>query len=191
MSAPRETAAAAVAGSAPVEATSEESPSELKARELRIFHGDRGYSYASLFADYLQRAKKVVLHDPYIRTQHQVVNFLRFCEVCVEAGTVEEIDLVTASEDELQRQEVEAKLKTIQISLAEHGCDLRYRFSTTLHDRRIETDHGWVINLGRGLDFYQRPDDWLEVGANDLGLRKCHETTIAYYRKGEEDSAGG
>jgi hypothetical protein len=41
--------------------------------------------------------------------------------------------------------------------------------------------------LGRALDFYQRPDDWLEVGANDLDLRKCHETTIAYYRKGEEN----
>ena len=36
----------------------------------------------------------------------------------LEAGTVEKIDLVTAFEDELQKQEVEAKLRTIQISLA-------------------------------------------------------------------------
>jgi ATP-dependent Lon protease len=185
-SVPREVAVETEGGLVSEAAVPEEALSGLKAKEVRIFHGDRGYSYASLFADYLQGAKKVVLHDPYIRTQHQVVNFLRFCEVCVEVGTVEEIELITASEDELQKQEVEAKLRTIQISLAEHGCALRFRFSSTLHDRRIETDHGWVINLGRGLDFYQRPDDWLEVGANDLGLRKCHETTIAYYRKGEE-----
>ncbi len=99
-------------------------PNGLKSKEVRIFHGDRGYSYPSLFADYLQGARKVALHDPYIRTHYQVVNFLRFCEVCVEAGTVEKIDLVTACENELQKQEVEAKLRTIQISLAEHRCEL-------------------------------------------------------------------
>jgi ATP-dependent Lon protease len=170
----------------PVAAVPQETARELKAKEVRIFHGDRGYSYANLFSDYLQGAKRIVVSDPYIRTQHQIVNFLRFCEVCVELGTVEEIALVTVSDDEPQKQETQAKLYTIQNSLEEHGIKLSVQFSETLHDRRIETDQGWVINLGRGLDFYQRPDDWLEVGANDLGLRKCHETTIAYYRKGEE-----
>jgi ATP-dependent Lon protease len=188
-SASRETDQTPGAGGVPVstEAVLQEPQSGLKAKEVRIFHGDRGYSYSSLFADYLQGARKVVVHDPYVRTPHQVVNFLRFCEVCVEAGTVDKIDLVTASEDELQRQEVELKLRTIQISLAEHGCELSYGFSQTLHDRRIETDHGWGISLGRGLDFYQRPDDWLEIGANDLDLRKCHETSILYYRLGDEN----
>ena len=31
---------------------------------------------------------------------------------------------------------------------------------------------------GRGLDFFQRPDNWFSVGANDLGLRKCLETKV-------------
>lgn len=170
----------------------EEPPSEstvptapvLKEKEVRIFHGDRGFSFRTLFLDYLRGAKKVRLEDPYIRLQHQVVNFLRFCEVCVDAGTVQEIQLVTAFDDETQKKEVEGKLRTIAVSLSEHDIKLSAKLSPTLHDRRIELDNGWNITLGRGLDIYQRPDDWLQIGANELDLRECHETTIGY-RKAE------
>jgi ATP-dependent Lon protease len=37
---------------------------------------------------------------------------------------------------------------------------------------------GWTVKIGRGFDIYQRPDDWLQVGANDLDLRPCLETTV-------------
>jgi ATP-dependent Lon protease len=43
-------------------------------------------------------------------------------------------------------------------------------------------DNGWVIKIGRGLDFYQRPTSWFEVGANDLSLRKCLETKVDIYQ---------
>jgi ATP-dependent Lon protease len=155
---------------------------ELKEKEIRIFHGDRGYSYRTLFLDYLQGVKKVRLEDPYIRRHHQITNFLHFCEVCVDAGTVQEIHLVTSYDDDEEKQEAGPKIITIARSLEEHGIKLDVKISPTLHDRRIEIDNGWVITLGRGLDFYQRPDDWLEIGANELNLRQCLETTI-YYRK--------
>lgn len=47
-----------------------------------------------------------------------------------------------------------------------------------LHDREIRIDNGWHIKIGRGLDFYQKPSSWFEVGANDLTLRKCLETKV-------------
>ncbi|MBT8036129.1 MAG: BREX system Lon protease-like protein BrxL [Verrucomicrobiae bacterium] len=155
-------------------------PTELKEKEIRIFHGDRGFSYRSLFLDYLQGAKKVRLEDPYIRRHHQITNFLHFCEVCVDAGTVQEIHLTTSYEDEEEKKEAGVKIIAIAKSLAEHGIKLDVTMSETLHDRRIELDNGWTITLGRGLDFYQRPDDWLEIGANELNLRQCTETTINY-----------
>jgi ATP-dependent Lon protease len=155
---------------------------ELKEKEIRIFHGDRGYSYRTLFLDYLQGAKKVRLEDPYIRRHHQITNFLHFCEVCVDAGTVQEIQLVTSYEDDEEKQEAGPKIIAIARSLEEHGIKLDVKMSDTLHDRRIELDNGWIITLGRGLDFYQRPDDWLEIGASELNLRQCMETTINYRR---------
>jgi ATP-dependent Lon protease len=155
-------------------------PTELKEKEIRIFHGDRGYSYRSLFLDYIKGAKKVRLEDPFIRRAHQITNFLHFCEVCVDAGTVEEIHLTTSYEDEEEKKEAGLKIITIAKSLEDHGIKLEVKMSDTLHDRRMELDNGWVITLGRGLDFYQRPDDWLDIGANELNLRQCTETTINY-----------
>jgi ATP-dependent Lon protease len=153
---------------------------KLKEKEIRIFHGDRGFSYRTLFFDYLQGTKKVRLEDPYIRRHHQITNFLHFCEVCVDAGTVQEIQLVTSYEDDGEKQEAGPKIIAIARSLEEHGIKLSVKISDTLHDRRIELDNGWIITLGRGLDFYQRPDDWLEIGASELNLRQCVETTINF-----------
>jgi len=40
---------------------------------------------------YLQDAKAVVIEDPYIRLQHQIQNFVRFCETVLKTGTVKKI----------------------------------------------------------------------------------------------------
>jgi ATP-dependent Lon protease len=154
----------------------------LKEGELRLYHGDRGGSYRTLFFDHLQRSKIIHIEDPYIRSHYQVVNFLRFCELCVELGTVEKVTLVTSYESELEKQEVLAKLTTIENSISEHGIELKLEFSNTLHDRTIRSDNGWTIKLGRGLDIYQSPEDWLEIGANDLDLRRLRETSITYIK---------
>lgn len=156
---------------------------EAEEKELRIFHGDRGYSFRTLFLPYLKGTRKVSVEDPYIRLPHQVTNFLRFCEVCVEAGTVESVNLKTTYDDHFKKQEVEASLTTIKESLAEHGIELKFTFSPSFHDRRIETDKGWVITLGRGLDLYQKPDTWMSIGVNELELRPCFETSVVYLKK--------
>ena len=55
-------------------------------------------------------------------------------------------------------------------------------FWIDIHDREIRLDNGWVIKIGRGLDFYQKPGGWFEVSANDLSLRKCLETKVDIFR---------
>ena len=176
---PPETGEAAVSPE-PIAAQPLEVPTIPKEKEIRIFYGDRGFSYKTLFIDYLTGAKTVKVEDPYIRLPHQVTNFLRFCETCVEAGTVETITLVTDYEDEFKKQEVQSNLVSIAESLAEHGIKLEYKFNNRIHDRRIELNNDWTITLGRGLDIYQRPDSWMDIGANDLDLRQCQETNIVY-----------
>jgi len=157
-------------------------PEPLREGELRIFHGDRGFSYHTLFFAHLQRAKKIVLEDPFIRTKHQILNFLRFCEVCVEVGTIDTITLVTTYEHDYQKTQALEQLNIVANSLSEHGVELKIQFKTTLHDRSLRADNGWIIQLGRGLDIFLPPDDWLEIGSNDYNLRKCRETTITYVR---------
>ena len=63
-------------------------PAELKEQHFSILYGDTGYSYESILGPYSQGAKAVVIEDPYIRLQHQIQNFVRFCETVLKAGTV-------------------------------------------------------------------------------------------------------
>ena len=40
----------------------------------------------------------------------------------------------------------------------------------------------WLIKIGRGLDFYQKPATWHEIGVHDLALRRCLETKVDVFR---------
>jgi ATP-dependent Lon protease len=59
---------------------------------------------------------------------------------------------------------------------------LDVQINPNLHDREIRLDNGWVIKIGRGLDFYQKPDSFFDVGMFDLSLRKCMETKVDIYK---------
>ena len=46
-------------------------------------------------------------------------------------------------------------LSEIKDAVAEGGIELEVEFDPTGHDRKITTDTGWRIQLGRGLDIFQ------------------------------------
>ncbi len=160
------------------------SSSQPQAREqhFNIMYGDTGHSYESILGPYLFGAKAVVIEDPYIRLQHQIQNFVRFCETVLKSGTVKKIELVTGYDDRTQLAEIHEKLDDLKQSLLEVDVILDVKLNPNMHDREIRLDNGWVIKIGRGLDFYQRPTSWFEVGVNDLSLRKCLETKVDIYK---------
>jgi len=155
---------------------------ELKEQHFTILYGDTGYSYESIMGPYLQGAKSVVIEDPYIRLQHQIQNFVRFCETLLKAGTVKKISLITGYDDKIQLADIAEKLEELKQSLLELDVELEVKLNPNIHDREIRLDNGWVIKIGRGLDLYQKPGGWFEIGANDLSLRKCLETKVDIYR---------
>ena len=158
------------------------SPGELKEQHFTILYGATGYSYESIMGPYLRGAKSVVIEDPYIRLQHQIQNFVRFCETVLKAGTVKKISLITGYDDKTQLTDIAEKLDELKQSLLELDVELEVKLNPNIHDREIRLDNGWVIKIGRGLDFYQKPGSWFEVGANDLSLRKCLETKVDIFR---------
>jgi ATP-dependent Lon protease len=153
-------------------------PEELVEKHFTIMYGDVGHSYESIIGPYLRGAKTVVIEDPYIRLQHQIQNFVRFCECVLKAGTVKKINLITGYDDKTQLADIAEKLEELKQSLLEMDVELEVKLNPNMHDREIRLDNGWVIKIGRGLDFYQKPGGWFEVGANDLSLRKCLETKV-------------
>lgn len=167
---------------APTPAVVEPPAVELKEQHFSILYGDTGYSYESILGPYLQGAKAVVIEDPYIRLQHQIQNFVRFCETVLKAGTVKKISLITGYDDKTQLADIAEKLDELKQSLLELDVELEVKLNPNIHDREIRLDNGWIIKIGRGLDFYQKPGGWFEVGANDLSLRKCLETKVDIFR---------
>ena len=153
-------------------------PVGLKEQHFTILYGDTGYSYESIMGPYLQGAKAVVVEDPYIRLQHQIQNFVRFCETVLKAGTIKRITLITGHDDKTPLAEMAERLEELKQSLLELDVELEVKLNHNIHDREIRLDNGWIIKIGRGLDFYQKPASWFEVGAHDLNLRKCLETKV-------------
>ncbi|MBX7223785.1 MAG: BREX system Lon protease-like protein BrxL [Blastocatellia bacterium] len=155
---------------------------ELTEQHFTIKYGDTGYSYESIIGPYLRGVKEVTIEDPYIRVVHQIQNFVRFCETLLKAGAVRRINLVTSFEDQTQKTAIEDKIGELKQSLLEMDIVLDLRLNPNIHDREIRLDNGWVIKIGRGLDFYQKPVSWFEVGATDLSLRKCLETKVDIFK---------
>uniref|UniRef100_A0A8C6UHK1 MIT, microtubule interacting and transport, domain containing 1 n=1 Tax=Neogobius melanostomus TaxID=47308 RepID=A0A8C6UHK1_9GOBI len=138
--------------------------------QIKIADDATGYSYETLFKPYISSAlSEVWIQDPYIRHTHQLYNFLRFCEMLLKGlCQVKTIHLLT-SQDDVDGQQTSA-LAEIKESLRTQG---------ELYILNIfRFDNGWIIKIGRGLDFFKRPKGRFSIGYCDYDLRQCHETTV-------------
>ena len=169
-------------GKTPAPTATDFKPSEKK---LEIADGETGHSFESLFSAYLSDAEQVTLQDAFMSANHQVANFLRFCELLVKLGSIKKITLVSKPVS----SEAALKLESIENSLKSFGVSLVREVSEAIHDRCIKASNEWEITLGRGLDIYKRPDDWLSIGASDFALRPCHQTDLVFHRLGESKLA--
>ncbi|XP_038870719.1 MIT domain-containing protein 1 isoform X2 [Salvelinus namaycush] len=118
--------------------------------QIRIADDATGYSYEVLFRPYVTEGlTEVWVEDPYIRHIHQGDNSSQ------QASALSEL------KQSLQSQDV--------------CLDLQY---STFHDREIRFDNGWIIKIGRGLDYFKKPKGRFSIGYCDYDLRQCQETTV-------------
>lgn len=129
----------------------------------RVFEdGQRGLSYDKLFGPYLADARRIVLIDPYIQKFHQVRNLMELLETIVRYKApeqqVEFLLRTTQSESKFAAKQM-SFLQQIADNAPLAGIRFSWEIVPNLHDRTIQTDHGWTIALGRGLDFF----GWYDV----------------------------
>ena len=155
---------------------------------LDIAENQRGIDFDILFGAYLQGATEVLIVDPFIRQFHQARNLMEFMETVLrKKGEADEvtIKLLTCC-DELKPENQEEYLSQIQLACQGVGIDFSWEYKPTkeMHDRYIETDTGWRIALGRGLDIYQ-PCDLKNAFAFTSRIpsqRNCKAFTISYMK---------
>ena len=149
---------------------------------IDIKEGQKGISYAKLFLPYLQGAKKITVIYPYLRYQYQIRNFYNFCECAAPVQGKRAIHLITGAESNEQEVILSREYQEIKESLAQERIELTFDFDRNQHDRSIQTDTGWRIILGRGLDIFKKPEGKFTLGFVDQTKRACKATTITYTR---------
>ncbi|NXY19290.1 MITD1 protein, partial [Atrichornis clamosus] len=154
-------------------------------KQIRIEENATGFGYEKLFQEYLTEiVSEVWVEDPYIRhihqaSRHRLYNFLRFCEMLVKGPCkVKTIHLLTSYDEGIGRSQQISGLEEIQQSLRNHGVTLNIEFSSSIHDREIRFNNGWMIKIGRGLDYFKKPQGRFSIGYCDFDLRPCQETTV-------------
>lgn len=125
-----------------------------------VQENQKGITFANLFGQHLMGATEVTVQDPYIRMFHQLRNFSEFLELLIGQKKPEDeisVRLLTGK-DEMAPERQEENLTKMADYVRGHGIHFEWEFDDLLHDRSIETNTGWKIILGRGLDIFQRYD---------------------------------
>jgi ATP-dependent Lon protease len=155
---------------------------EPQIKNISVRENQSGISYQSLFANYIKGAKQITIEDAYIRLPYQIKNLMEFLSLVAKLKDVDievSIKLITWNNDERIPDSIDA-FDEIQESVADLGITFSYEFKD-IHDRKISTDTGWDIILGRGLDIYE-PRKGYTIDEFMQEKRKCKAFTATYIR---------
>ncbi|CAG7835238.1 unnamed protein product [Allacma fusca] len=155
--------------------------------QIQIKEDSVGHSYDNIFSRFLDtNVTTVQVDDPYIRSVHQCDNFVRFVELVLKkCPNVTSVRLNTGKDDDFgnQQKRLDSIAKSCMNIQGRHLL-LGIQYSDSLHDREIRFDNGWVVKIGRGLDFF-KPKDRYTVGFTDFDFRPCKETTVDIFHRKE------
>lgn len=161
-------------------------PSQMTDGHRDFTAGQRGISYETLLLPYLRGASMITITDPYIRMPHQGRNLADLLSLLATAkDDADEIDVVLVTTEERKAEFKHNQLlmlKSIKDASDAVGVRLAVRLDDTIHDRRIETNHGWRIDLGKGLDIWQRPsENPFDFGRNRQEFRLLGSAFSVHY----------
>lgn len=155
---------------------------ELKEQHYEIADGATGFTYERIFRPYIDSAVSIRVEEPYIRRTFQVENFLRFCALAVRLDAVENIELITGEDFGEAADEITSRLETLRRDLHARDIKFSWKRDSKIHDREVKFDNGWIVKIGRGLDIYHKPENWLSVSAADYSLRPCRQTKVDIFK---------
>lgn len=151
-------------------------------KNISVRESQSGISYLNLFGEYLKGASQITIEDAYIRLPYQIKNLIEFLSLIAQQKEMDEevkVNLVTWNTEDRIPDSIDA-FDEIQESVSDLGITFTYEFKD-IHDRKISTDTGWDIIIGRGLDFYE-PRKGYTIEEFMQERRKCKAFTATYVR---------
>lgn len=172
----------------------ETNSSELVDREglqegtIDFLAGQNGVSYETLLLPYLRGARRIQIIDAYIRLPHQgrnLADLLSLLAAAKDPADEIRVQLVTSESPEPEANHRQLlMLKMLKDASDAAGVILDVKFDESIHDRRITTDHGWRIDLGKGLDIWQKgTDNNYDFGRYRQEFRLISSAFSVHYKK--------
>ena len=170
---------AAVAVPAPVDEATEGA--------VMVSENQTGIDYEILFAKHLRGAKEILIVDPFIRKFHQARNMMDLLSVVLKGKAREDevtVKLRTAK-DEFDPAAQEKYFEQIAEAYAPEGIAFTWEYLDNLHDRWIDTNTGWHIIMGRGLDIFQQFDGRNAFSIQNVvpSRRQCKAFSVTYVKQ--------
>lgn len=153
---------------------------KLMAKTISIRENQGGVTYKDLFGDYLRTAKEINVTDPFIRQPYQIDNLVDFIQMVKDVSMVQDtvkIHLSTQNDDDEKVAEVIDSFNDLADELSPMDIEFTFDFKAE-HDRFIQTDTGWTIALGRGLDIYEKFGRFSLSRCNQ-GNRRCKAFNVS------------
>lgn len=173
---------------APVAAPAAAAPASDSAREgvVSVSENQTGIDFEFLFAKHIKGAKEILIVDPFIRKFHQARNMMDLLSVVLKLKAREDEVVVKlrTSRDDIDPAAQEKYLEQISEAYAPEGIVFTWEFLDNLHDRWIDTDTGWHIIMGRGLDIFQQFDGKNAFDIQNVvpSRRQCKSFSVTYVK---------
>ena len=154
---------------------------------MTVSENQTGIDYEKLFAKHLKGAKEILIVDPFIRKFHQARNMMDLLSVVLKnkAREDEVVVKLRTAKDEIDHAAQEKYFEQIAEAYAPEGIAFIWEYLDNLHDRWIDTDTGWHIIMGRGLDIFQPFDGRNAFSIQNVvpSRRQCKAFSVTYVKQ--------
>lgn len=184
---PSQSSAVAPAATPEAAVAVSESVDEATEGAVMVSENQTGIDYEILFARHLRGAKEILIVDPFIRKFHQARNIMDLLSVILKGKAREDevtVKLRTAK-DEFDPAAQEKYFEQIAEAYAPEGIAFTWEYLDNLHDRWIDTNTGWHIIMGRGLDIFQQFDGRNAFSIQNVvpSRRQCKAFSVTYVKQ--------
>ncbi len=162
---------------------------EVSAKEgaVTVSENQTGIDFEVLFGRHLRGAKEILIVDPFIRKFHQARNLMELFAVILKGKAREDEVIVKlrTAKDDVDPNSQQKYLEQVSEAYQPEGIYFTWDYLDNLHDRWIDTDTGWHIIMGRGLDIFQPFDGKNAFNIQNVvsSRRQCKSFSVTYVRQ--------
>ncbi|XP_070501859.1 MIT domain-containing protein 1-like [Chironomus tepperi] len=147
--------------------------------KIHIPENATNFGYDRIFGKYLtDEVEEILIEEPYIKDFYQLMNLVMFCELAVSKCRNLKCIKVTTNKDPNPNSEQNKGFSSLTESLYKHGICLFVDLVNNLHDRQVLLNNGFIIKIGRGLNYFKPLQNRISLGAYNFNFRECRETNV-------------